>query len=83
MGEWFPADKRNAHGTKVANLTNPFFKIVKAGMWPAIIVLGAIGTIEVTTVRHIKAALQRFPVEETPARFQNVVTGKLAADFTG
>jgi hypothetical protein len=49
-------------------------------MRPAVVVLGAIGTIEITAIRHVKTALQRFAVEETLTRFQNVVAGKFAAD---
>ena len=34
-------------------------------MRPAVIVLGVTGTIEIATVRHLKTALQRFPVDRT------------------
>ena len=50
-------------------------------MRPAVVVLGAIGTIEITTIRHVKTALQRFTVDEALTRFQNVIAGKFAADF--
>ena len=50
-------------------------------MRPAVVVLGAIGTIEIATVRDVKTALQRFAVEQTLARFQNIIAGKFAADF--
>ena len=50
-------------------------------MRPAVVVLGAIGTIEITTIRHVKTALQRFAVDETLAGFQNVIAGKFTADF--
>ena len=50
-------------------------------MRPAVVVLGAIGTIEIATVRDIKTALQRSAVEKTLTRFQNVIAGKFAADF--
>ena len=50
-------------------------------MRPAVVVLGAISTIEITTIRHVKTALQRFAVNEALARFQNVIAGKFAADF--
>ena len=50
-------------------------------MRPAVVVLGAIGTIEVTAIRHVKTALQRFTVDEALTRFQNVIAGKFAADF--
>ncbi len=49
-------------------------------MRPAVVVLGAIGTIEIATIRDVKTALQRFAVEETLARFQNVIAGKFTAD---
>ena len=49
-------------------------------MRPAVVVLGAIGTIEIATVRDVKAALQGFAVEETLTRFQNVIAGKFAAN---
>ena len=50
-------------------------------MRPAIVVFGAIGTIEIATVRDVKTALQRFPVEETLTRLQNVIAGEFTADF--
>ena len=50
-------------------------------MRSAIIVFGAISTIEVAPVRHVQAALQRFAVFETLSRFQNVIAGEFAADF--
>ena len=50
-------------------------------MRPAVVVLGAIGTIEIATIRDVKTALQRFAVEETLTRFQNVIAGKFTADF--
>ena len=50
-------------------------------MRPAIVVFGAVGTIEIATVRDVKAALQGFAVEETLTRFQNVIAGKFPADF--
>ena len=34
-------------------------------MRPAVVVLGVIGTVEIATVRHVKTALQRFPVDRT------------------
>jgi hypothetical protein len=50
-------------------------------MRPAIVVFGAIGAIEVALVRHVKAALQRFAIEKTLTRFQNVIAGEFATDF--
>ena len=50
-------------------------------MRPAVVVLGAIGTIEIAAVRDVEAALQRFAVEQTLTRFQNVVAGEFTADF--
>ena len=50
-------------------------------MRPAVVVLSAIGTIEITAVRYVKAALQRLAVEKTLTRLQNVIAGKFAADF--
>jgi hypothetical protein len=50
-------------------------------MRPAVVVLGAIGTIEITTIRHVKTALQWFAVDEALARFQNIIAGEFAADF--
>ncbi|HEY2625374.1 MAG TPA: hypothetical protein VGI41_01345, partial [Candidatus Udaeobacter sp.] len=32
-------------------------------------------------IRHVKAALQRFAVDEALTRFQNVISGKFTADF--
>ena len=50
-------------------------------MRPAVVILSAIGTIEIATVRDVKAALQRFAVEQTLTRFQNVIAGEFTADF--
>ena len=50
-------------------------------MRPAVVVLSAISTIEITTIRHVKAALQRSAIEKTLTRFQNVIAGKFTADF--
>ena len=50
-------------------------------MRPAVVVFRAISAIEVASVRHIKAALQRSAVFETLSRFQDVVAGEFAADF--
>ena len=50
-------------------------------MRPAVVVFGAIGTVKIATVCDVKTALQRFPIEETLARFQNVIAGKFAANF--
>src|SRR5713101_2204678 len=65
MHERLAADESDAHGAKLANFPYPFFQIVEPRMRPAVVVLGAIGTIKIATVRHVKAALQRFPVEKT------------------
>lgn len=51
-------------------------------MRPAVIVFSAIGTIEIATIRDVQTALQRSAVEQPLTRFQNVVAGKFAADFT-
>ena len=50
-------------------------------MRAAIVILGAVGTIEIAAVCDIKAALQRFAIEKTLTRLQNVIAGKFAADF--
>ena len=50
-------------------------------MRPAIVILSAISTIQIAAVRDIKAALQRFAIEETLTRFHNVVAGEFAPDF--
>src|SRR5260370_4593165 len=49
---------------------------------PAVVVFGAISAIAVALIRYIKAALKRFAVKETLSRFENVIAGKFAADFT-
>src|SRR5438067_11386430 len=82
MPERLAADASDAHGAKLANFPYPFFQIVEARMRPAIVVFGAIGTVEIATVRDVKTALQRFPVEQTLTRFQNVVAGEFTADFS-
>ena len=80
MRERLTAYESNAHSAKLANLPNPFFQIVEGGMRPAVVVLRAIGTIEIAMIRDIKTALQRFAIEQTLARFQNIVAGKFTAD---
>jgi hypothetical protein len=58
----------NIEGTRLARATISridFFKSSRLGLRPAVVVLGAIGTIEIATVRHVKTALQRFPVDRT------------------
>ena len=79
--ERLASDKRNAHGAKLANFAYPFFQVLQIRMRSAVVVLSAIGAIEVATVRHVKTALQRSAIEETLAGFQNVIAGKFAADF--
>src|SRR5438874_8562166 len=81
MHKRLAADESDPHGAQLTNFPYPFFQIVEARMRPAVVVLGAIGTIEITAIRHIKTALQRFAVEETLTGFQNVIAGKFAADF--
>src|SRR5438270_6611655 len=81
MHQRLAADESDAHGAELANFPNPFFQIVEARMRPAVVVLGAIGTIEITTIRHVKTALQRFTVEQTLTRFQNVIAGKFTTNF--
>jgi hypothetical protein len=58
----------NIEGTRLGardNFPYPFFLLVEARMRPTVVVLGVIGTIEIATVRHVKTALQRFPVDRT------------------
>jgi|SRR6266536_974825 len=81
MHERLAADESDAHGAKLANFPYPFFQIVEARVRPAVVVFGAIGTVEIATVRDVKTALQRFPIEETLTRFQNVIAGEFTADF--
>src|SRR6202040_1353729 len=50
-------------------------------VWPAVVIFGAIGTIEIAPIRDVQAALQGFAVEETLTRFQDVIAGKFATDF--
>src|SRR5436190_17895040 len=69
MHERLAADESDAHGAKLANFPYPFFQIVEARMRPAIVVFGAIGTVEIPTVRDVKTALQRFAVGQTLTRF--------------
>ena len=51
-------------------------------MRTAVIVFGAIGAIEVATIRNVETALQRFAIEDALPGFEQVVAGKFAADFT-
>src|SRR5438094_5642348 len=81
MHKRLPADESDPHRAKLTNFPYPFFQIVEARMRPAVVVLGAIGTIKIATVRDVKTALQRFPVEETHTGFQNVIAGEFAADL--
>jgi hypothetical protein len=58
----------NIEGTRLARATISrihFLNRRGSRMRPAVVVLGAIGTIEIATVRHVKTALQRFPVDRT------------------
>src|SRR6266404_1638167 len=80
MHERLAADESDAHGAKLANFPYPFFQIVEARVRPAVVVFGAIGTIEIATIRDVKAALQRLAVEETLTRFQDIIAGKFAAN---
>jgi hypothetical protein len=50
-------------------------------MRPAVVVLGAIRTIQIAAVRDIKTALQRLAIEKTLTGFHNVIAGKFAPDF--
>ena len=50
-------------------------------MRPAVVVFGAIGTVKIATVRDVKTALQRFPIQKTLTRFENVIAGEFTADF--
>ena len=70
------------HGAKLANFPYPFFQIVDARVRSAVVVLGAIGTIEIATIRHVQTALQRLAVEQTLTRFQDFIAGKFTADST-
>jgi len=81
MHKRLAADESDPHGAKLTNFPYPFFQIVEAWMRSAVVVLGAIGTIEIATIRNIKAALEWFAVDEALARFENVIAGKFAADF--
>ena len=56
----------NIEGTRLARATisRIDFFIVETRMHP-VVALSAIGTIEIATVRHVKTALQRFPVDRT------------------
>src|SRR5882724_6591347 len=81
MHKRLAADQSDPHRAKLTNFPYPFFQIVEARMRPAVVVLGAIGTIEITAIGHVKTALQRFAVDEALARFQNVIARKFAADF--
>ena len=64
MHERLAADESDPHGAKLTNFPYPFFQIVEAWMRPAVVVLGAIGAIEITTIRHLKTALQRLTVDQ-------------------
>src|SRR5947208_14465026 len=81
MHKRLAADESDPHGAKLTNFPYPFFQIVEARMRPAVVVLGAIGTIAMATVRDVKTALQRFAVEATLTRFQNDIPGQLAANI--
>lgn len=82
MQQRFAADEGDAHRSQAANLTDPKLQIVELRMRPRIIVTRAIGTIEIASVGEIKAALKRFAVKKTLARFKQVITGKFAADWS-
>src|SRR5207245_5720596 len=71
MHKRLPADESDPHRAKLTNFPYPFFQIVEARMRPAVVVLGAICAIEITTIRHVKTALQRFAVDEAVTRLQH------------
>lgn len=50
-------------------------------MRPRVVVLGAVGAIEVAPVRQVNAALEWLLIEEPLARFEQIKAGKLPADF--
>src|SRR5438445_11203689 len=59
MHKRFATDESDPHSAKLTNFPYPFFQVVEARMRPAVVVLSAISTIEITTIRQ-KTALQRF-----------------------
>jgi hypothetical protein len=65
----------------LGTLPYPFFQIVNTRVRTAIVVFGAISTIEITAVCHVKAALRRSLVRKPLAGLQNVVAGEFATDF--
>src|SRR5205085_4386252 len=69
------------HGAEIADFADPKLQILELRMRLRVIVLGAIGAIEVALVGEVEAALQRLPVEKAFAGFEQVVAGKFAADF--
>jgi hypothetical protein len=79
MHERLTAHQSDAHSAKITNLPGPFFKVVEARMGSAIVVLRAIGAIEVALVGDVKAALERFTIEKTLTGLQNIIAGKFTA----
>src|SRR6059058_3491435 len=81
MEQRLAADERDPHRAEIADLADPKLEVLELRVRFRVIVLGAIGAIEVALVGEIEAALQRLPVEQAFAGFEQVVAGKFAADF--
>ena len=81
MEQRFATDERYAHRAEIANLSDPELEIFELGMRLGVIVLGAIGAIEIALVGQVKTALEWLAIEQPLAGFKNVVSGKFAADL--
>src|SRR5260370_40185492 len=68
MHERLAADESDPHGAKVANFPYPFSQIVEARVRPAVVIFGAINTIEISTIPSGNTAFQRVSVDETLGR---------------
>ena len=81
MEKRFAADERDPHRAEIADFADPNFEVLELRMRLRVIVLSAIGAIEIAFIGEVEAALQRLPVEKALAGFEQVVAGKFAADF--
>ena len=63
-------DQGDAHRSEVADFADPKLEVFELRMRLRVIVLRAIGTIEVALIGQVEAALQRLSVENTLSRFK-------------
>ena len=81
MRERFAADERDPHRAEFANFAGPLLQVIERRMRTRVVVLRAIGAIEIASIRHVQAALQRSTVDQPLRRFEQIVLAEFAADL--